>query len=137
MALVLVPAISRAYVSGVARWLSPHRPIIQLSLYGKTNDRFWFTFFHEAAHVLLHGKKSVFLDDYDHNLIESNEEREANAWTGNFLIPSARAGDLALLKSKAAVKDYALRIGLHPGVVVGRLQHDGLIATLLDERPQR
>ncbi len=73
------------------------------------------------------GKKSVFLDDYDHNLIESKEEREANAWTGNILIPSARAGDLALLKSKAAVKDYALRIGLHPGIVVGRLQHDGLI----------
>lgn len=127
VALVLVPTIPRAHVSGVARWLSPHRPLIQLSLYGKTNDRFWFTFFHEAAHVLLHGKKSVFLDDYDHNLIESKEEREANAWTGNILIPSARAGDLALLKSKAAVKDYALRIGLHPGIVVGRLQHDGLI----------
>jgi HTH-type transcriptional regulator/antitoxin HigA len=77
--------------------------------------------------VLLHGKKSVFLDDYDHNLIESKEEREANAWTANFLIPSARAVDLALLQSKAAVKDYALHIGLHPGIVVGRLQHDGLI----------
>jgi HTH-type transcriptional regulator / antitoxin HigA len=125
--LVLVPAIPRAYVSGVARWLSPQRPLIQLSLYGKTNDRFWFAFFHEAAHVLLHGKKSVFLDDYDHNLIDSKEEREANSWTGSFLIPSAGAADLALLKNKAAVKDFALSIGLHPGIVVGRLQHDALI----------
>ncbi|WZB77031.1 helix-turn-helix domain-containing protein [Achromobacter insuavis] len=66
--LVLVPAIPRTHVSGVARWLGPSRPLIQLSLYGKTNDRFWFTFFHEAAHILLHAntsdeKKSVFLDD--------------------------------------------------------------------------
>ena len=57
VALVLIPSIPRAHVSGVARWLSAHRPLIQLSLYGKTNDRFWCTFFHEAAHVLLHGKK--------------------------------------------------------------------------------
>ena len=66
--LVLVPAIPCAHVSGVARWLSPTRPLIQLSLYGKSNDKFWFTFFHEAAHILLHAntqqdKKSVFLDD--------------------------------------------------------------------------
>ena len=66
--LVLVPAIPRAHVSGVARWLSPVRPLIQLSLYGKTNDKFWFSFFHEAAHILLHAsskedKKSIFLDD--------------------------------------------------------------------------
>lgn len=72
-------------------------------------------------------EKNVFLDDYDHNLIESKEEREANAWTADFLIPSERAGDLVLLKSKAAVREYALRIGLHPGIVVGRLQHDGLL----------
>jgi HTH-type transcriptional regulator/antitoxin HigA len=38
VALVLVPDIPRAHVSGVARWLSPHRPLIQLSFYGKTND---------------------------------------------------------------------------------------------------
>ena len=62
---VLVPAIPRSHVSGVARWLRPRYPLIQLSLYGKTNDRFWFTFFHEAAHILLHAadKKSVWLDD--------------------------------------------------------------------------
>ena len=127
VAFVLVPAIPRAHVSGVARWLSPHKPLIQLSLYGKTNDRFWFTFFHEAAHILLHGKKDVFLDDFDHKLIDSKEEHEANIWAGDFLIPSAQAGALPLLKGKDAVKTFARRIGIHPGIVVGRLQHDDLI----------
>lgn len=129
VALVLVPAIPRAYVSGVARWLSPSRPIIQLSLYGKTNDKFWFTFFHEAAHILLHAntkeeKKSVFLDDPNTELNDDPQEYEANEWASNWLIPSEYKSTLATLRSKAAVEAFAKRIGIHPGIVVGRLQHD-------------
>lgn len=129
---VLVPSIPRAHVSGVARWMSGTRPLIQLSLYGKTNDKFWFTFFHEAAHILLHAtnkdeKKSVFLDDP--NAIHSNnqQEREANEWAANYLIPNSGARLLAGLKTKAGVVTFAQQIGVHPGIVVGRLQHDGLI----------
>lgn len=130
--LVLVPAIPRAHVSGVARWLSPTRPLIQLSLYGKTNDKFWFSFFHEAAHILLHAnskeeKKSIFLDDPNAAHTDDPREHEANAWSGNWLIPAHYAQGLASLRTKAAVIDFAQRIGIHPGIVVGRLQHDKLI----------
>lgn len=130
--LVLVPAISRAHVSGVARWLSPTRPLIQLSLYGKTNDKFWFTFFHEAAHILLHAnskeeKKSIFLDDPNAAHTDDPREHEANVWAGNFLIPEPHTTSLALLRSKAAVIEFAQQIGVDPGIVVGRLQHDKLI----------
>ena len=129
VAFVLVPAIPKAHVSGVARWLNPHRPLIQLSLYGKTNDKFWFTLFHEAAHVLLHGKEkeSVYLDDPTKAGSDSVVEREANAWAGNFLIPDRYTPQLAGLRTKAAVRDFAGKIGIHPGIVVGRLQHDDLI----------
>ncbi len=130
--LVLVPAIPRAHVSGVARWLSPTRPLIQLSLYGKTNDKFWFSFFHEAAHILLHAnskeeKKSIFLDDPNAAHTDDPREHEANQWSGNSLIPSQYVQSLASLRTKAAVIDFAQRIGVHPGIVVGRLQHDKLI----------
>lgn len=128
--LVLLPAIPRTHVSGVARWLNVHRPLIQLSLYGKSNDRFWFTLFHEAAHILLHSKekKSVFLDDPGKAGADSKEEREANEWAGAFLIPSADANALVdLPRTKAAVTEFAAAIGVHPGIVVGRLQHDKLI----------
>lgn len=130
--LVLVPAIPRAHVSGVARWLGPTRPLIQLSLYGKTNDKFWFTFFHEAAHILLHAnshadKKSIFLDDPNAAHTDDPQEHEANQWAGNRLIPAQYAHLLPGLRSKAAVIDFALQVGVHPGIVVGRLQHDGLI----------
>lgn len=132
VAFVLVPAIPRAHVSGVARWLSPSRPLVQLSLYGKTNDKFWFTLFHEAAHILLHAKdakekKTVFLDDPTKKGVDSKEEREANEWAGNELIPEVFASRLPGLKTKAQVQAFAQEIGIHPGIVVGRLQHDGLI----------
>ena len=132
VAFVLVPAIPRARVSGVARWLSPHRPLIQLSLYGKTNDKFWFTFFHEAAHVLLHGgnksgRQSIFLDDPNSAHTDDPREHEANTWAGNWLIPAEHTPLLPGLRSKAAVCAFAQELGIHPGIVVGRLQHDGLI----------
>ncbi len=130
--LVLVPAIPRTHVSGVARWLSPTRPLIQLSLYGKTNDRFWFTFFHEAAHILLHAntkeeKQSVFLDDPNASPADTPDEQQANQWAGEWLIPPQYTSELPGLRTKATVIDFAQRIGIHPGIVVGRLQHDKLI----------
>lgn len=132
VAFVLVPSIPRAHVSGVARWLNGNRPLIQLSLYGKTNDKFWFTFFHEAAHILLHAntkeeRKSVFLDDPNTSHASDPAEHEANEWAGDWLIPKQYAHELPYLRTKAAVDVFANRIGIHPGIVVGRLQHDGLI----------
>lgn len=127
VALVLVPAVPRAHVSGAARWLNPHKPLIQLSLYGKTNDRFWFTFFHEAAHILLHDKKEVFLDESQGTPVESTQENEADAWSRNMLIPDAAAKELASLRTKDAVRAFAKRLKIHPGIVVGRLQHEKLI----------
>ena len=132
VAFVIVPAIPRAHVSGVARWLSPTRPLIQLSLYGKTNDKFWFTFFHEAAHILLHAnntdeKKSVYLDDPNSGQTTDQHEHEANTWAGDWLIQPQYQYELTNLRSKAAVKQLANELGIHPGIIVGRLQHDGLI----------
>ncbi|GBF79789.1 helix-turn-helix domain-containing protein [Aphanothece sacrum] len=125
---VLVPSIPRAHVSGMARWLNPHKAMIQLSLYGKQNDRFWFTFFHEAAHILLHDKKDIFLDEWDGGVkLPSQQEEEADLWAREFLIPPQYDAELPRLKSKHAVVEFAKRLGIHPGIVVGRLQHEQLI----------
>ncbi len=127
--LVWVPAMAGTHVSGVARWLSPTRPLIQLSLYGKTNDKFWFSFFHEAAHILLHAnnkedKKSIFLDDPNATHTHDPQEHEANVWARDWLIPSPHAKALPGLRTKAAVQQFAQQVGIHPGIVVGRLQFD-------------
>lgn len=126
--LVLVPAIPKAHVSGVARWLNRHTPLIQISLYGKTNDKFWFTFFHEAAHILLHAdsKTDIFLDDPNHDTTESVQEHQANQWAGDKLIPPAYAFEFSQLEPTAGqIMAFAESINIHPGIVVGRLQHEG------------
>ena len=124
--LVFVPAISKAHVSGVARWLNPHSPLIQLSLYGKLNDRFWFTFFHEAAHILLHAnrKSDIFLDEPGKTNQASQQEEEADRWAGNMLISPAFEYELNRLKTAAEIRKFAASLNIHPGIVVGRLQHE-------------
>jgi len=123
--LALVPAIPRARVSGAARWIN-QRPLIQLSLYGKTNDRFWFTFFHEVCHILKHERKLVYMDN---ELGEDINDIEwmADLFAKELLIPSHHEAALATLRSKEAVRDFAASIGIHPGIVVGRLQHEQYI----------
>jgi len=129
---VLVPSIPRAHVSGVARWLRNNKPLIQLSLYGKNNDKFWFTFFHEAAHILLHAdnrqaKKAVFLDDLNNHQSDDPKEHEANQWAADFLIPQSYIHELSSIRSKESVERFSAVLGIHPGIVVGRLQHEGFI----------
>ena len=128
--LVLVPAVPRANVSGVARWLNPHSPLIQLSLYGRTNDKFWFAFFHEAAHVLLHAdnKQNIFLDNLNHDSSNNSlQEQEANHWTAEKLIPQSDIGDLLKIQTSDEIERFARSINIHPGIVIGRLQHEGVL----------
>ncbi|MBT3037789.1 MAG: ImmA/IrrE family metallo-endopeptidase [Candidatus Thiodiazotropha sp. (ex Codakia orbicularis)] len=126
--LLLVKPIPKSRVSGVARWLNGHSPIIQLSLYGKTNDKFWFTFFHEVAHILLHSdeKSDIYLDNTDLKS-KNQKELEANDWAGSILIPEEYRFDLVGLRSHVEILEFSKRINIHPGIVVGRLQHEGVI----------
>ena len=62
VAVAFVPELPRTRVCGATRWLSPTKALIQLSLRYKTDDQLWFTFFHEAAHILLHSKKTIFVE---------------------------------------------------------------------------
>jgi HTH-type transcriptional regulator / antitoxin HigA len=124
VALVFVPAFTGAHVSGVARWVGG-KPLIQLSLLGKWNDIFWFSFFHEVAHVLKHPNRAIFLDDAAAgDTVDSPEEAEANRFATDQLIPRAHQSQLdALPLSSASVQGFARQLNLHPGIVVGQLQH--------------
>ena len=126
--LMFQPPFPGTHVSGVARWLGD-RPLIQLSLLGKWNDVFWFSFFHEVAHILKHPKRAVFLDDASSGAtVQSKEEKEADQFAEDVLIPSADRRRLGRIDLTAgAVNAFASEIELHPGIVVGCLQHMGLV----------
>lgn len=124
VALALVPEIKGAPVSGAAKWLTSEKALICLTLRGKFNDRFWFTFFHEAGHVLNDSKKEVFVDvDYK----EDPREQRANRFAATILIPEEFERELQDLRSFRSVEKFAERIGVAPGIVVGRLQCDRVI----------
>jgi len=124
VALVLVPELPKTRVSGFTRWLSSEKALIQLSLRYKTDDSLWFTFFHEAAHILLHGKKDVFLEGRD---TQSEKEQEANQWAGNFLISTKEwqffLESLPASITKKHIIDFAQAQGIAPSIPLGRLQH--------------
>ena len=127
VAFVLVPPFAKTALSGAARWLSPRKALIQQSLRHRSNDHFWFTFFHEAAHILLHTKKGVFVDEEG---TDGNEEdREADNWAANFLVPADDFQRFAAsgFPSREAVVEFANEQGIAPGIVVGILQHAGVI----------
>lgn len=133
VAVVFVPQMPKSRVSGVARWLSPEKALVQLSLRYRKNDYLWFTFFHEAAHILLHAKRTVFLEA-DKSDDDEDREREANEFAANWLIPPAqfkaiRSAAVAASGriSKMVVLSWARSVGIAPGIVVGRLQHEGLL----------
>ena len=124
VAVVFVPSLPKTGVSGATRWLN-NKAVIQLSLRYKTDDHLWFTFFHEAGHILLHGKKELFLEGT--NGLDPAKENEANEFAQNELIPRRRLTVFAQKKpiSKAAIKQFSKEHEIAPGIVVGQLQHMG------------
>ena len=75
--VVYTPCLPKVPISGSTRWLNEGVPLIQLSGRHKRNDSFWFTFFHEAGHILLHGRKDIFLEDIEYT--DKNLAKEAEA----------------------------------------------------------
>jgi HTH-type transcriptional regulator/antitoxin HigA len=126
VAVVLVPELTGSRASGATRWLSSKKALIQLSLCYRTDDHLWFAFFHEAAHILHHGRRSIFIETNDH---EGDTENEANRWAADLLIPPSRFAELASggYRRKARLMEFAANVGVSSGIVVGRLQHEGLL----------
>lgn len=126
VALVFEPPISKTFVYGSARWFDNDRALIQMSLRMKFNDHFWWTFFHEAGHIVLHRGKN-FADDV--TLDGDTFETEANKFAQQLLVPNDSWNSFlsAHPNSKAKVEQFARAIEIHPGIVVGMLQHHGVL----------
>jgi HTH-type transcriptional regulator / antitoxin HigA len=126
VAFVVVRAPSGCRHSGVTRFLSEQKALLSLSFRYLSDDHFWFTFFHEAGHLLLHSKELLFVEGP--NTIATKEERDADEFSAQILIPAEfKAEFLGLSDNERRVVRFARKIGIAPGIVVGQLQHFGLI----------
>lgn len=134
VAVIIVKRLPLARVFGASQWASPRNAQIFLSLYHRTDDIFWFNFFHEAAHILLHSKKSVFVDIDDSEYANSKIEKDADDFAREFLIPTEKL--VSFIRARRLTKSgdpfigsehicqFADELGIAPSIVVGRLQHD-------------
>lgn len=122
VAVVYTMCFPKAPVSGATRWFRSN-PLIQLTDRHKTNDHFWFTFFHEAGHVLLHGKKEVFFEKFEGFKPVKQKENEADRFASKMLLPEEAIDKLPSRFNEADIITLAEKYQTHPAIVVGRVQH--------------
>lgn len=127
---LVVEHLPRTKIDGATFWLNEDRPVVVLSLrYGRV-DYFLFTLFHELMHVRHRDAVSV-----DNDLMSGNDgklpecEVRANEEAAALLVPP---GQLARFvaegrASRSSIIRFAASIGIHPGVVLGQLQHGGIV----------
>ncbi len=124
--LAIVPAPRGCPVCGAARWLTPEKALLMLSDRYKSNDQFWFSFFHEAAHLLFHEKKVLFIDT--NGQLDGEDEKQADQFASNILIPSEAVKQLSTISiTEDSIRRFAKNIGIAPGIVVGRMQKEKLL----------
>ncbi len=127
VAVVYTPSLPQAPISGTTRWIGGH-PLIQLTDRYKSNDQFWFTFFHEAGHILLHGKKDVFIESFEGHKQDPIKEEEANNFSSDSLLPESFIRLLPEGKIlEKEIKKIARAYDTHPAIVLGRLYKLGRV----------
>lgn len=124
VAVVLVPAPPGCPVYGAAQFLRSDKALLALSLRDKTDDHFWFAFFHECGHLLKHGKSLLFVEGLEG--LDPEKEAEADRFAAELLIPAKHNPSLHGM-SAASVVAFATQLNVSPGVVVGRMQKLKLI----------
>jgi len=118
--LVFVPEMPNTRISGVSRWING-TPMIAVTSRYKSLDSLWFTILHEIAHVLLHPKRSTFVDDglkADDNA--DSQEAAANRFAESHLIPPAYKKVLQSATTPEQIRALAQVLGVSPSVIAGQ-----------------
>jgi HTH-type transcriptional regulator/antitoxin HigA len=126
VAFVVVPHLPKTGAHGATRWLGD-KAVLQVSIRYAWADVFWFTVFHELGHLILHGRREVFVEFNQRTA--DGPEKEADQFACDSLIPpkeyeAFRASTKKHQMGSEEIVAFARTIGIAPGVVVGRLQHD-------------
>jgi HTH-type transcriptional regulator/antitoxin HigA len=138
VAVVWIPELPHTGISGCARWLSDKRALVALTLRYRTDDQLWFSFFHELGHILLHRRRHGFIldnaaEDLADEIVDPEMQRyeeEANRFAADTLIPPDRLTEFIKKKefTNETILHFSDDLDLGPGIVVGRLQKEGLLA---------
>lgn len=127
--VVVTPCLPKAPINGAARWVHEH-PLVQLSCRYQRHDIFWFSFFHELGHILMHGKKDIFLEEIDYSEKDLQKEGEADDFAVHWTLSPEQEAILSQSSplTESLIVQLAKEWGTHPGILVGRLQYRKLVS---------
>ncbi len=134
VAIVFTPYFKRTKINGAFRWVR-NKPIIQLNIRGSHSDTFWFSFFHELGHALLHGKKGEFVNNVESTTgdflninpgSDDQQEKEANIFATNELMPASEYKNFIMSGkfSQQDIVNFSKKIEIDPSIVAGRLAYE-------------
>lgn len=126
--VIYTPCVKQAPISGSTRWINNY-PVIQLTGRYNQNDRFWFTFFHEIGHVLLHGKKEIFLEDIEYSDYDKQKEQEADDFAVKWTFSEEQENEVLKNEdlTEREIVEFANKFNTHPAIIIGRLQKKEII----------
>ena len=128
VAFVLIPSLKNSGVYGATKWINKEKVILGITNRGVHADIFWFSLMHEIGHVF-QKKITKTIVDFDAGNSQEDFEKDADTFAKNALIPEIKYNLFVRAKnfSEQKVRDFAKSINIHPGIVVGRLQKEGLL----------
>lgn len=128
VAIVFARAPSGCRASGATAWIDDEKALLLLSFRFLSDDHFWFSFFHEAAHLLLHRDRRILVEM--ESLTDPRHEREADTFAAKLLIPEEWTAKLRSIQFKDTkeVLRTAQDLGISPGIMIGQMQHLGLLS---------
>ena len=127
VAFCIVQELPKSGANGATRWLTDRKALIQMSIRNKWADIFWFTFFHEACHLLKHRtQRRIVIDGLDHDPDVAEIEAEADQFARDFLIDPQAWSDFCTEGrfTAGSVRKFARSVDIAPFIVVGRLQRE-------------
>jgi HTH-type transcriptional regulator / antitoxin HigA len=128
VAFVVVEPLQGAKIDGAAFWIGD-TPVIAVSIRYDRLDGFWFTVMHELSHIRHRDALAVDLNIADTKTSTDEIEQRANAEASSSLIPAEELQSfvrrIGPLYSKQRIVQFAHTLRIHPGIIVGQLQHLG------------
>lgn len=132
VALVFLPHLKNSGINGAVKWLNNDKAMLAINVYETYADVFWLSFFHELKHIFQHKTSKTFIAAQNNTEVDTVDiklEQEADSFAMNSLI-TENVYNQFISKSiftRNSIIDFADKVGIHPGIVVGRLQHDGFL----------
>jgi HTH-type transcriptional regulator/antitoxin HigA len=130
---VVVEGLTGSKIDGVCFWLNEQSPVIGMTTLHDRIDNFWFVLRHEIEHVLQRDGMEIEVIDVDlarsmgDNMHATDQERIANAAAADFCVPQKDMRSFIARKNpffaERDVLGFARRAQVHPGIIVGQIQH--------------